>query len=271
METQGDTDTGNKKIRIRQFIFTYWVDLADETQRSQFISWFKNGKKYAVQTEICPETGAKHWQGYVSFTNPRDLEKCRKTYEGLCWMDKCKSTWASEEYCKKLNTRLVGGESWYKGVQLPVRDPMEGIVYKDWQMEIATILTAEPDDRKIFWYYDSVGGSGKSAFTTHLCLSRDDTVMVKGKAGDMKYALRTWMETQGNLRVVIMNLARSQEGKFSYMGLEEIKDGHFFSGKYESGSVIMNRPHIIVFANWPPDEEALSKDRWQIREIGTHE
>ena len=44
--------------------------------------------------------------------------------------------------------------------------------------------------------------------------------------------------------------------------MEAIKNGCFFSGKYESGMVRFNSPHILVFANEPPERTKLSQDRW---------
>jgi hypothetical protein len=50
--------------------------------------------------------------------------------------------------------------------------------------------------------------------------------------------------------------------------MENVKDGLFFSTKYESGMVRYNPPHVIVFANVPPDVTKMSADRWVIKEIG---
>jgi len=50
--------------------------------------------------------------------------------------------------------------------------------------------------------------------------------------------------------------------------LESIKNGLFFSGKYESTQVVMNSPHLIIFANEPPDKSKMSADRWHIVRIG---
>lgn len=54
----------------------------------------------------------------------------------------------------------------------------------------------------------------------------------------------------------------------SYSALEELKDGIFFSGKYESSMVMTNNLHIFVFANFEPDRSKLSKDRWEIHYVG---
>ncbi len=57
------------------------------------------------------------------------------------------------------------------------------------------------------------------------------------------------------------------EDYVSYQALEEIKDGIFFSGKYEGGMKIFNSPHVICFANFSPAEHKLSGDRWVVEEV----
>lgn len=67
--------------------------------------------------------------------------------------------------------------------------------------------------------------------------------------------------------IVIINLSRQAEGAFSYASVEAIKDGLCFSGKYEGGTRLFARPHIVVFSNWYPDITKLSIDRWDIRHL----
>lgn len=67
-----------------------------------------------------------------------------------------------------------------------------------------------------------------------------------------------------------MNLSRQAEGAFSYASVETIKDGLVFSGKYEGGTRLYARPHVIIFANWLPDMTKLSLDRWDIRTLANN-
>jgi len=68
-------------------------------------------------------------------------------------------------------------------------------------------------------------------------------------------------------KVVIIDIPRTSESFVSYGGIEKIKDGCFFSGKYESGMVLYDNPHVICFANFPPVSETMSADRWHIVKI----
>ena len=51
----------------------------------------------------------------------------------------------------------------------------------------------------------------------------------------------------------------------SYIAIEGIKDGCFFSAKYEAGMCVYNPPHVMVFANKAPELTMLSSDRWVVK------
>jgi hypothetical protein len=72
-------------------------------------------------------------------------------------------------------------------------------------------------------------------------------------------------------KIVFIDIPRSQRDYVQYGMLEKIKDGLFCSGKYESTTVIMNPPHMIFMANFPPEmdpEKAdVSPNRWVITRI----
>lgn len=70
-----------------------------------------------------------------------------------------------------------------------------------------------------------------------------------------------------DLKMVIFDLERRQENFVSYSAMEQVKNGCFFSSKYESEIVVFNYVHVVVFANFAPDLQALSADRWNITNI----
>ena len=62
--------------------------------------------------------------------------------------------------------------------------------------------------------------------------------------------------------------ASSTITKSTVSTLEKIKNGLFFSGKYDSIMVYMKKkPLVIVFANRPPNPEWYSEDRLALYEI----
>ena len=70
---------------------------------------------------------------------------------------------------------------------------------------------------------------------------------------------------------IIWDIPRVNRNAVSYAAIEAIKNGLVCNTKYETGVKVFNPPHIIIFANFPPDldEDNLSKDRWMITELKT--
>jgi hypothetical protein len=136
----------------------------------------------------------------------------------------------------------------------------------DWENEILSILTGTPCDRTIYWYWSERGNAGKSSFTKYLAVKLD-ALILSGNASDMKYAVSMYVEKQKVYpKIIILDIARNVNiGKISYTGIEEVKNGCFFSGKYESKMVLGDSPHFICFSNREPMKEKLSEDRWVIK------
>jgi len=130
-----------------------------------------------------------------------------------------------------------------------------------WQSLLVERLDAGPDQRKVHWYFDAVGGTGKSYFSRHFRFGgRRPFVITGGKYADIYHAY-------DRQAVVIFDWPRSQEDTFPYAVVETFKNGYFLSTKYESTPIYFNTPHVIVFANFYPDKSKLSLDRWDIHII----
>ena len=92
--------------------------------------------------------------------------------------------------------------------------------------------------------------------------------MCSGKSADMKYMIIKYYEKHTKYpETVIFDVPRSIKDYLSYAGIEEIKNGCFASSKYECDMVIMNTPHVIIFANELPEVDKLSRDRWRIHNL----
>lgn len=136
-----------------------------------------------------------------------------------------------------------------------------------WQLELVDRLSSEPDRTTIHWYWEPSGGVGKTQFFKWACVTGalGEAIVVGGRATDMKHAVAKMVEARKPPRVVFVGLVRDQAP--SYPGIEAVKDGIFFSAKYDSGMVTFNSPHLVVFSNAPPDESRLSTHKWHIVKI----
>ena len=131
---------------------------------------------------------------------------------------------------------------------------------KRWQHELKKQLEGEPDSRAIFWYYDNDGNKGKSWMAKYLDATSDCITLSNGKSVDLYHAYN-------GQNLVVFDLSRAQGEIFNYDAMEHIKNGHVFSGKYDSKTKCFDVPHVIVFANCEPDYTKFSADRLVVRYI----
>ena len=131
------------------------------------------------------------------------------------------------------------------------------------------MLSEEPDNRSIYWYWDEIGNTGKTSLAKHLCINFPNQILfVNGAGKDIKYAVSEFVANEdNNLKMVIFYFTRSIENFISYEAIESVKDGILFNNKYESKMCIFNCPHIICFANFEPDYNTLSNDRWKVIKV----
>lgn len=227
----------------------------------------KDVKYYVWQEEKGDLTGTPHLQGFIEYHKKQRWDKYDLNYR-IKWLPADYPKQAAE-YCSKERTKngalFTNIPENYKE-EVAVADPMDGLELKVWQHEILEIIKKPADKRKIYWYWDAMGAVGKTSFAKHLCL-KHEALYLTGKAADIKFGVMKWVEMKKMCGVAVFYYTRDHEGFVSYQALEEIKDGMFFSGKYEGGMVLFNTPHVVVFANFAPDESKLSRDRWEIRNI----
>jgi len=117
--------------------------------------------------------------------------------------------------------------------------------------------------RDIYWIWEPKGGVGKTILSMFFC-DQKNALIVGGKASDIFCGVAKEVAEGRMPEIVIFDIPRSCNGYISYKAIEKIKDGLFYSGKYESGMCRFNRPHVLCLANERPDEEALSMDRWKV-------
>lgn len=132
-----------------------------------------------------------------------------------------------------------------------------------WQQRIVNLMNIEPD-RKIWWFYDQKGGSGKSVFSKWMMLNFPEDVLVLQQLGGMKDT-GTIIEnaTDWTGRMLIVDLPRAAESREIYAPLECIKNGMLNSIKYAGKPVVWDSGHVVVFANFEPKRDGTwSEDRF---------
>lgn len=224
-------------------------------QLDQLVQTFvKCDMSYIIGREI-GECGTPHLQGFVHSKKVkfRPIEKFKLDFSPH-W-EKCKGTFDQNvTYCSKEGDFLTN---------IDMEEPLDCEEPYGWQLQVMDIIKDKPDKRTIHWFWEPNGNVGKSELVRYLVI-KHDAIVCAGKAADMKYQI-TQMKKKPKL--VIFDIPRVNLDYISYTGIEEIKNGVFASQKYESGMCVMNRPHVVIFANSEPRIHAMSSDRWHIVEI----
>lgn len=212
-------------------------------------------KEYYFQLEV-GEGGFEHFQGCFSLKIKHRMSEVKNILGfNTIHLEPIRNWAASKRYVQKTDTRIAG--PWdHKTIHI------EFILQLNWwQNAVEEIIIEKPDYRTIYWIWDQKGNVGKSAFSKYCAIKHGATVVNNGSFSDLAYVIPE------QPKLVIFDLPRTVEGRVNYSAIEAIKNGLIFSAKYESRTKIFNPPHVIIFANFKPDEEAMSKDRWQIIEL----
>lgn len=213
---------------------------------------------YAFQEET-GENGTPHLQGVISLK-----KRGRWTEFGLpktIHWEKPRNITDCYKYATKEETRT--GEVYVLKYTIPYQFHLTE--FYDWENEILEIIKTKPDDRKVYWYWSVKGNLGKSTFVKHLAMNHKAVLLTKGKYSDICNLIYNANMTVNNL--VIFDLPRNNGNSISYDAIESIKNGMITNMKYETGFICFPSPHILVFANEPPEEYKLSEDRWVIKEL----
>jgi len=135
-----------------------------------------------------------------------------------------------------------------------------------WQKKLIELVEKKPDSRTINWVFDVKGNRGKTELTKEL-VSHHGGIILGGRATTDLYQY-----AKSKNKVVIWDYPRASEGHVSYSSIEKIKDGYFTS-TFRNPSFCARDydAHVIIFANFLPDLDKLSFDRWNIIHLKTDE
>jgi len=242
--------------------------------------------QYSKEVLISKETGKRgdtpHLQGFITFNRPLNLFN----YKGKCI--------PNEIHLERMrgsiedNIRYVCGidKPWQKGKivlrkgipYLPKAEVDRSIIplqeLYDYQRKAYDIIIGRSTPRTIHWFWDTTGNTGKSSFCkTMVRMQQAFYLGDTGTTSDIHHAIRNAMENRNGTinfkkypRAFVLDLSRTS--KPNYGSIERIKNGLFFSPKYDSTYVYgKDYPSVVVFSNSKPDTSKLSLDRWEVYEI----
>lgn len=261
--TKGKSIAKNRIGKRRAWFFT--LNNYTKENIGTIIKFCEIEKALYVFQEEKGSNGTHHLQGVLRFINPRSTAFQSHLTDKIHW-EGCRSWKKAIDYCSKAKTRI--GECFSNIHSLVPEEAVYDIIKDkgawEWQQKVIDLIKTKPDDRSIYWFYDTGGCKGKTKLTKHLILEYD-AIVVGGRVGDALFFITKRLQEKKPVKVVCFAIVRRE--RMNYIGMEKIKDGVCFSPKYESTMLVFNHPHVIVFANFKPEMDALSLDRWKIIEV----
>lgn len=265
-ESSGNTkELSSRDNPCKKWSFT--LNNWSKEEECAILKFFRENCTFSIMGEETGEQGTKHLQGYFEIKTKKRLSWLKNNLNKRLHLEKSKGSKQDNiDYCSKeegriyINGRLNRQPKILKYEQL-----------YPWQKKVVNICDDDTSydkyERNIFWYWDETGNVGKTALAKYL-VKNYDAIAMNGKANDCKCAVKTMVDETGRAPdIICFTIPRSREGYVSYSALEEIKDGLIFSGKYESKCLLFAAPLIFVFANFYPDVNKCSMDRWIIENL----
>lgn len=262
----GNTSLHQKRVsQGKRWCFTYnnYPDTAMEQMENNFKL---HGLEYIIGDEV-GESGTPHLQGYIESQvkiRPDQLGLSRSIH----WEKAKGNRKQNVAYCSKDGASVNSKACVPKVPFICLKDEQ----LRPWQKGIIAAIGSAPDDRTIHWFWSREGNVGKTTFCKYLT-HKFGAIPISGKGSDVRNGICTYMAAHDGdcPTLVVMNVPRCLEGTdrayISYEALENVKDMYFYSGKYEGGVVCGNCPHLYIFANFEPEREKMSEDRWRVHEI----
>jgi hypothetical protein len=265
-ENQGQGGNTRPPARARRWCFTLNNYGKEEYERLK--CWLDTKTQYSLGEEI-GENGTPHLQGYFEVKNPVKFETLRRVNER--WhLEAAKgdrdSNYRYTTKDGKYVTNITPKRSNVEQMHDRILSKYESVVWKPWQQAIIDIVEGEPDCRTIYWFWEREGNVGKTFLAKYLVL-KYKAIIANGKTSDIFNLIRSELEEDRPPRDVIVDIPRSNLDYVNYGALEKLKDGCFYSGKYEGGMCVYEDINLICVANKMPEMGQMSLDRWKIIEI----
>jgi len=150
-----------------------------------------------------------------------------------------------------------------------LKDSTASAQLRSWQNDLLAIVNQPCLERKVRWFWESVGNVGKSWMARYLALHHNALILGAMKKADMLHAIT---KTITGKTIVVFDLTRTtEEGAVEvvYEVMEQLHNQVIFSGKYDSQVLYIPKCHTVVFANYEPNKLRMSLDRWDVHHIAT--
>lgn len=214
-------------------------------------------------------TTQTHWRNSVEYIAKEDPENAHLKKKEMCLAD---IVWKQENVsdavrmCKTVS-HVPGMIALYSLKPREIDTPV--FIPREWQEQVLNIIETKADERSIYWFYDKIGNTGKTYLGRYLMMRDKDTYIFKcgGNMRDFATIFSNALDSGWTGKVAVFDFPRSASANEIYGPIEAIKDGLVTSTKFSGKTMVINSPHVICFANFVPNIDRLSTDRWNLFSI----
>jgi len=265
---------GNTKRRLgneaKHWIFT-WNSYPANAQEMLQKLLDGRAKVLCYSSEI-GESGNKHLQGYIELQTKSRWSRFGLP-DGIHWEIARDPKRARDYAIKRDKTYDNEANIYFTYGYYPIAEQdLQLITYEQmypWQKDVVTLLSMPLEKRRIHWYYDEIGNVGKTSLVRYMGFHFSGQVVWTSSTNGQNIMTIA----HAGCRMYLFDFSRSSRQNVPYETLEELKNGMITCGKLlkTMRQEIVPPAHIVVFANWEPDYNALSADRWVVRDITRHD
>jgi hypothetical protein len=198
-----------------------------------------------------------------------DLEDVKNAIESGMSSEDLQSTFFQQyAYCGRFLTQYKIDFD-QRSIANELKDSTASAQLRSWQNALLAIVAQPCSERKVRWFWESVGNVGKSWMARYLALHHNALILGAMKKADMLHAIT---KTITGKTIVVFDLTRTtEEGAVEvvYEVMEQLHNQVIFSGKYDSQVLYIPKCHTVVFANYEPNKARMSLDRWDVHHIAT--
>jgi len=238
---------------------------------------FSTVKKAVPRADIQPRRGtATQARNYIDKEKKIRFEQGEPSsqgtkYKAVFGMIKAGKTLVeiAEEYPEEVLKHYTGVRGMVEMINEGKKAPLEDHPLLRWQQSVVEEIS-HPPTRRIHWFYDPVGGAGKTWFGLWLVKHKGAQMVTNAATKDVA---EVWNPDHPGAEygVMLFNLTKDIDEHVNYAVMEQVNDGFCFASKYHSRMKVAGKFHVIVFSNFRPRLTAFVDDRWHVTELtGVH-
>lgn len=246
-------------VKSRNWSFT-WNNYNDYDYEN--IKKYLTSKSHYTLGKEVGKNGTPHIQGYFNHKHQITLLTLKNLFPKVHWEKSKADSKANSIYCSKENYESNFKDFTAQQIEdLHIKKQYENVIWKDWQSNLINIANTKADSRTIYSIVDFEGNKGKSFLALYLDLHYN-CIIADGKKDNIFNQIKISMDNNIAPKLILLDIPRQGENYLNYGVIEQIKNGHIYSGKYEGGTVRFRNPHIFIFSNFRLNFESMSNDRW---------